>query len=125
MLKETLAVFVGFLLWSVGCVAYNITLVKLALLPSDQTQPVHDVKGLLTLLLGSFILSVIAGLIAEVIAPASNLPVLVLGLLLLGVGIFFQTQYWHLMPPWYHFSFLGLLIPSCCLGAWLWKRLTG
>jgi hypothetical protein len=37
--------------------------------------------------------------------------------LLLVVGIYFQSQYWHVMPLWYHLIFLALLIPMCFVGA--------
>ena len=120
MLKQLLAAFAGFVLWSVGWLSFNVALQKLALLPSDQTQRIQDVRALLALLLGSFTLSLVAGYVTAVISrTASNLPVVLLGLLLLAVGIFFQTQFWRVMPLWYHLSFLALLIPFCFLGAWL------
>jgi hypothetical protein len=120
MLKQFLAVFAGFVLWSVGWLSFNVGLQKLALLTSDRTQRIQGVRVLLALLLGSFTLSLVAGYVTAVIGQtASNLPVILLGLLLLAVGIFFQTQFWRQMPLWYHLSFLALLIPFCYLGAWL------
>jgi hypothetical protein len=120
MLKQFLAAFAGFVLWSVGWLSFNVALQKLALLTSDRTQRIQGVRVLLALLLGSFTLSLVAGYVTAVIGQtASNLPVILLGLLLLAVGIFFQTQFWRLMPLWYHLSFLALLIPFCYLGAWL------
>jgi uncharacterized membrane protein YoaK (UPF0700 family) len=120
MLKQLLGAFAGFVLWSVGWLSFKLALKKLALLPSDQTQRVQDVKALFALLVGSFALSLVAGRGTAVIGrTASSLPILLLGLLLLAVGIVFQTQFWRLMPLWYHLSFLALLIPFCYLGAWL------
>jgi hypothetical protein len=40
-----------------------------------------------------------------------------LGLILLGVGMFVQAQYWYLMPLWYHLAFLLLLVPACMIGS--------
>ncbi len=89
MLKKILAAFAGFVLWSVGWLSFNLALQKLALLPSDQTQRIQDARPLLALLLGSFTLSLIAGYVTAVIAQrASNLSVLLLGLLLLSLAFF-------------------------------------
>ncbi len=75
MLKQLLAAFAGFVLWSVGWLSFNLALQKLALLPSDQTQRIQDTGALLALLLGSITLSLAAGHVTAVIAQtASNLP---------------------------------------------------
>jgi hypothetical protein len=93
--------FAGFVLWPIGWLSFNLALQKLAPLPSDQTQRIDDVRALRALLLGSFTLSLVAGYVTAAIAQTtSNFPVVVLGLLLLAVGIFFQTQFWCLMPLW-------------------------
>ena len=118
MWKQIFAVIIGYVLWSIGWLSYNSVLKKLALLPESQTQPIQDVKGLLSLLVGSIVLSLIAGyVVALIVHSTSNSPALVLGLLLLATGIFFQMQYRHVMPLWYHLLFLILLIPLCLFGA--------
>jgi hypothetical protein len=120
MLRSLAATVTGFILWSVLWLSYNITLKKLAILPSDLTKPVDNTKALLLLIIGSIILSLIAGYSTSVIArSASIVPISLLGLLLLAVGIFVEAQNWGLMPLWYHLTFLALLIPSCFIGAWL------
>jgi hypothetical protein len=40
----------------------------------------------------------------------------------LGLGIFFQSQAWQLMPLWYHVPFLLLIVPATLLGARLRLR---
>jgi hypothetical protein len=118
MLKNVLAVVTGFVVWSVGWLSYNAVLQKIGLLPADQTQPIQSVAALLLLLFGSVFLSLATGYITALIGQtASKSSILVLGFLLLAVGIFFQTQFWHLMPLWYHLCFLALLIPFCLIGA--------
>lgn len=120
MLRSIAATVTGFILWSVLWLSYNITLKKLAILPSDLTKPVENAQALFLLLIGSIVMSLIAGYSVAVIArSASSVPIVLLGFLLLAVGIFFQAQNWGLMPLWYHLSFLALLIPFCFIGAWL------
>jgi hypothetical protein len=45
------------------------------------------------------------------------MPALVLGILLLAVGIFFQLKMWNVIPAWYNVIFLVLLIPMTLAGA--------
>jgi hypothetical protein len=120
MIRQILAVAVGFILWSAGWLFYNGALRKFTLLPADLTQPIGSGPALAALLTGSCVLSLLAGFLVAAIARTSIAPgVISLGVLLLAVGLFFQIQFWRLMPLWYHFSFLVLLIPLCLLGAWL------
>jgi hypothetical protein len=44
-------------------------------------------------------------------------PAFALGIVQLVIGIFVQTMYWHVIPTWYHLTFLALLIPGILLGA--------
>jgi hypothetical protein len=39
-----------------------------------------------------------------------------LGALLLAVGIAVQREYWHILPLWFHLSFLGALVPGVLVG---------
>jgi peptidoglycan/LPS O-acetylase OafA/YrhL len=117
MFRSIFAVAGGFILWSVLWVSYNLALQKLDALPSDETQRISSVGALLALLIGSFALSLLAGYVAATIKAAATLPIAALGALLLAVGIFFQSQYWHLMPLWYHLAFLASLVPMCFVGA--------
>ena len=104
MFRSIFAVAGGFILWSVLWVSYNLALQKLDALPSDETQRISSVGALLALLIAT-------------IKAAATLPIAALGALLLAVGIFFQSQYWHLMPLWYHLAFLASLVPMCFVGA--------
>jgi len=120
MLRGTLAVIGGFVLWSILWLSYNAVLRKLAVLPSDLQSPLHDTGALLILLIGSVLCSLAAGYLAALVTATTNyMPVYILCAVLIGVGIFFQTQLWQLMPIWYHLSFLALLVPATLAGAWL------
>ncbi len=118
MLKSAAGVVAGYVLWSVLWLLYNAALKKLALLPTDTTISIQGKTVLLLLLAGSIVMSALAGYInASIAGSTTYAPVITLGLLLLATGIFFQAQYWHLMPLWYHLSFLLLLLPLCLVGA--------
>ena len=126
MIKQILAALVGYLFWSLAWVGYNPLLQKFGLLSSDPTQKIHDLMPLLALLLGSFVLSIVAGYLTALISGARrHLAVLLLGVLLLATGIFVQIQVWHLMPLWYHLAFLALLVPFCFVGAGLRRNPAG
>jgi mannose/fructose/N-acetylgalactosamine-specific phosphotransferase system component IID len=122
MLRQILAVVVGFILWSAVWLGYNAGLHAMNVLPDDQTQPVQETAVLLALLIGGVLASLIAGYVAALaVDKVSKPPITALGLLLLATGIFVQVQLWDLMPVWYHFSFLALLLPVCKFGASLGK----
>ena len=78
---------------------------------------------LLAMLLASVVFSVAVGWITTAIAGSNDYrAALLLALIQLGLGIFFQAQAWSLMPLWYHLPFLLLLVPATLLGARLRMR---
>ena len=117
-MKQVLAVIAGFVLWSVLWLCYNQLLLKAGVLPSDLSQPLTAPMPLLLLLGGSIVFSIVSGYLAARIAgvPATT-AALVLGVLLLATGIFFQLKTWNLLPVWYNVLFLLLLIPMTLAGA--------
>jgi hypothetical protein len=118
MWRSISAVAVGFVLWSVLWLIYNLGLKALQVLPSQDTQPITAADALAVLLAGSVVFSFVAGWVtAAIVRSGAPAPILALGSLLLAVGILVQWQYRHLMPLWYHVLFLGLLIPFCLVGA--------
>jgi hypothetical protein len=121
-MNRVLGVIAGFVLWSVLWLCFNFALHKLGLFSPDLTQPMTDPKPLIALLIGSVLISLVTGYVAAAIVGVPfTMPVLALGILLVAVGIFFQSQVWHQMPLWYHLSFLLLLIPMCFVGARLYS----
>ena len=118
MMRSAAGVLAGFVLWSVLWLVYNSVLKKAHLLTADTATPIGDAKSLLLLLFGSIVMSAVAGYCcAAIVQSTSYSPIAVLGLLLLAIGIVVQSQYWRLMPLWYHLCFLILLIPLCFVGA--------
>lgn len=117
-MKRALAVVGGFILWSVLWLCYNQLLLKAGILPSDFTRPLTAPMPLLLLLGGSVVFSIVSGYVAARVAgvPATT-PALILGILLLATGVFFQLKTWNLLPVWYNVLFLLLLIPMTLAGA--------
>ena len=76
---------------------------------------------LIALLIKSFIVSIISGYIAALIAGENTKSTVGAGVLLLLFGIFIQATHWNHMPLWYHIPFLILLIPMTILGGKLRK----
>jgi hypothetical protein len=117
-MKQTLGVVAGFVLWSVLWLCYNQLLLKLGILPSTLAQPFSTPTPLLLLLAGSIVFSLVSGYVtARIGGLPSTMPALVLGILLLAIGIFFQLKRWNLIPVWYNVIFLVLLIPMTLAGA--------
>jgi len=117
-MRQTFAVVVGFVVWSALWILLNLLLKDAGLVPADASQPIYEARPLLFLLAGSLVISLIAGYLAAAIRGRTAYgAIVVLGLILLAVGIFVQIQYWHLMPLWYHLTFLVLLLPLCLAGA--------
>lgn len=120
MLRTTIAIIAGFILWSVLWLGGN-SLLRLLFPAALREDGQVSSSGLLILLLGlAVVASVGAGYIAMLIAQATVIrSALILGLVLLLVGIGVQSQYWSVLPLWYHVSFLVLLLPATLLGGWL------
>jgi hypothetical protein len=118
MLRRTMAIAAGYVLWSALWLGYGAVLRKLAVLPADEAAAIGEIAPLLALLTGSVVASLLAGYTTVTIdRTTSTAPVVVLGVLLLATGIFVEVQYWQLMPVWYHVLFLVLLIPACIAGS--------
>jgi hypothetical protein len=71
------------------------------------------------------IASLVAGAVAGWIAPASRVTPVVLGAVLLASFIPSHIHLWHVLPLWYHLTFLLTLIPLVVLGARAFLALAG
>jgi hypothetical protein len=88
--------------------------------------PLDAVGPLLGVLVLSVVCSVAAGLSAAAIAKErARVAVLVTAVLLLVTGIGVQASVWHLMPVWYHATFLALIVPVCVIAGRLWRQPSG
>ena len=117
-MKKALAVVAGYVLWSMLWLGLNQALLILGILTPSSTEPLTSAKPLMLLLIGSVLLSLVSGYVTARIAESAwALAAIVLGVLLLLTGIFVEIKVWYRIPPWYHLSFLVLLIPMTFLGA--------
>jgi hypothetical protein len=122
MVRQVLAVLLGFLTWSAIWLAGNQLLVELHVLPHGSRTPIKDSGGLLSLLTNAVVATLAAGYSVALLKPPTlQKPVLVLAALLIAVGVVVQSGLWDLMPLWYHVAFLALLLPMCIAGAKLFK----
>ena len=125
MIKASIGVIVGFLLWFAAATLGNL-LVR-ALIPSY-----HAAEALMAftlpmllarLAVGAFS-SVVAGFACAFIAGPARKAVYVLALIML---VFFLPVHYRLLakfPPWYHLVFLGTLAPLIMAGGALRGRLS-
>jgi hypothetical protein len=108
-----LGVIVGFLVWSVLWVGsdavfslvspdWGKTSAEFQAAAENKTPYALSSAVLLTLLIKSFIVSIISGFVTALIAKENSKSTLILGVLLLVFGIFIQSAYWNYMPLWYH-----------------------
>ena len=128
MLRIILGIIVGFVAWSILWVGSNEVLVTLspAWWGAHQTAFERawtngeafsaDSTIMIINLLRSFAISIISGFLAAVVANETKRTTLVLGVLLLLFGLFVQISAWRLIPIWYHFLFLFMLIPMTIAG---------
>jgi uncharacterized membrane protein (DUF485 family) len=127
MVRVILGVIAGFITWSVLWVSSDAVFSAIS---TDWGKTSADFRAavenktpfalssavLLTLLVKSFIISIISGFVAALIARENFKSTVILGILLLLFGIFIQSVYWNYMPLWYHIPFLLMLIPMTILG---------
>ena len=133
MWRIILAIIVGFILWSILWVGSDALM---SLISADWGKTSADFRAavenktpytlsaavLVALLVKGFIVSIISGFAAALIARENVKSTLVLGVLLLIFGIFVQAVHWTYMPLWYHIPFLVMLIPMTIFGGKLKKN---
>lgn len=133
MARIILAIFVGFIVWSILWVGSDFVLMAvspdwhgkhqtdLEAAALNQTPFMSDSLVLIIALIRSGIFSLISGFLAASIARENKKSALGLGILLLLFGIYIQSIFWNNAPLWYHIPFLALLIPMTVLGGKLKK----
>jgi hypothetical protein len=116
-MKTALGIIAGYAGWTVLWLIGNALLRKGGVLPNETSMPIQSGAALCALIAISVVCSLVAGYLAQVIAqPTSSRPGIVLGFLLLATGVAVQWSLFHLMPLWYHITFLALLVPVTLQG---------
>jgi hypothetical protein len=122
-MRSIAALVSGYVLWTVLWLGGNASLRAAGLLPGDPTQPVLAPIPLFVLIGLSLVCSLLGGYVAGAVSRSSSIrTVALLGVLLFATGCFVQSTVWHLMPLWYHFIFLGTVIPVTLVGGVITKR---
>ncbi len=116
-MRSVIAVLTGAGVWAIVWFGLNQLLIVAAPGTFSVDQPVTSVGGLLGLWIACIVLSILAGYLTGIVARTREVAhAAVLGVLQLGLGIYFALQYWHLMPTWYHILFLLSLFPAHAYG---------
>lgn len=132
MVRIILGIIIGFVVWSIlwvgsdalfSAVSADWGRKSLEFRTAAENQIPYTIETyvLIVLLIKSFVLSIISGFLAALIARENSRSAFGLGVLLLIFGIFIQMAYWNYMPLWYHVPFLLMLIPMTILGGKLRK----
>ena len=114
MWRGIVAVVAGNFVWTALWLSSGGALRRSGVLPPE-TEPVSAAFPLLLLVVASAVFSIGAGYL--VAAIGGRKPAWVFAALQLTIGIVVQTQYWALLPGWYHTSFLLALVPATIFGA--------
>ena len=128
MVRIVLGVIAGFLAWAI--VWFGSEKILSAIWPegfgahqrafeaaiANGGQFTADTTLLLTHIVLSSIVSVMAGSLAAVIAGENSRAPLVLGFVLLALGILKAVMSWPYVPIWYHIIFTGILLPMAIMG---------
>ena len=123
MFRTVAAVIAGNFVWTALWLGLNALLRTQGLLPPDPTQRVEAAAPLAVMLVASVVFSIAVGWITTAIASGkAYVAAMILAMIQLALGVFFQAQAWQLMPVWYHVPFLLLLVPATLLGAWFRLR---
>ena len=118
MIRGLLGVITGFLVWSVLWFFLNwlLPIVFPKQFNTDGTTE-NAILNLIIVLL-SFDFSFISGYINAIISRVNQLNfALVQGVLQLAAGMYIQSQYWHVLPLWFHAVFLIFIIPGVLAGS--------
>lgn len=128
MIRIILAVIVGFIAWTIIWLGSDWVLtMTFDWYAKEQNQfmlAAYSEKGtfqasLSMLLMGigrSVFASFLVGYLTALIAGENRRSTLILGVLLVATGIYFQAMAWNYLPIWYHLVFLLLLIPVTVAG---------
>jgi hypothetical protein len=114
-MKTTIAVIVGYAVWTAVWLAGNAGLRAVGITPKDPAGKVESVGSLLALLALSFVASVAGGYLCGAIS-SSRAGAYICAALLVATGIAVQWSARSLFPVWYHAALLLLLVPLFLIG---------
>ncbi len=116
------AVIAGALVWAVLWVGGAAVAAALWPVIIEPGQRLEHSGALLSYIVYSVIVSVVAGYLAARIAQGRARAVGILAGIQLALGLAIELSAWDMTPAWYHIVFLALLVPALLFGGSLWKR---
>lgn len=122
MSRMILAVLAGAVFWAAFWLSGTALSMKVWPQHLSAGQPItHTGLLLMYIAYGGVLLSVGAGYVTAAVAKQHNpmRAVWILAIIQLALGIGFEVSAWHLMPAWYHISFLGFVVPATVYGGML------
>jgi hypothetical protein len=115
-MKTTIAIVIGYAVWTAFWLGGNAGFRALGITPRDQASRIESSGTLLALLVLSIVASVAGGYMSGLISSGKASAYICAGLLL-ATGIAVQWGVKSLFPVWYHAAFLLLLVPVFLLGS--------
>ncbi len=127
MLRIVLGVIAGFIAWLIVWVgsekvlsaiwpAFGVHQRAFEEAVKNGGQFTADTGALLTHIVIGSIVSVMAGILAALIAGENARAPLVVGILLLAIGTAKAVMSWQYVPIWYHVIFTAILLPMAIMG---------
>lgn len=116
-MRTFIGIATGFIAWSILWLGSEPVIFSVVPEWNHEGDPLKVTENyLVTKLVLSAFFSLSSGYLTSVISNDKFRAPLFLGIVLLGVGIYFQTMVWDSVPVWFHSIFLGLLLPVTVIG---------
>jgi hypothetical protein len=121
--RSILAFIAGFLAWGVV-----VTLINFVLRATIEGYVAAEPKLSFTFgmmvarLVMAAVTSLAAGAVTGWVAPSSERPAWALGIVVLALFIPVHINLWHVLPIWYHLTFLLTIVPLVVIGSRLVRR---
>ena len=119
-MKTTIAIVVGYAVWTAFWLGGNAGFRALGITPKDQAAKIENSWSLIALLVLSIVASLASGYLSGLIS-SGRISAYICAALFLATGIAVQWGFRSLFPGWYHAAFLLLLVPLFFLGSSLVK----
>lgn len=120
MLRSILAVIVGSITWMVTALGTDKLINTFLPHWYNDGGMIESIPILLFAMSYSLLFSVLGGYVTALIAQRSEIKhAFILGILQFVMAIMATIQFWNTVRPWYHITFLVLLIPANLLGGYL------
>lgn len=117
MIRNILAVIVGFAIWTALWFAANAVLRTALPEAFDADGGINESSLLVLILFVSVLCSLLSGFTTASISTRNEMkPLWVLAVIQVAIGTVVEVAYWSVIPVWYHITFILLLAPAIIAG---------